>query len=212
MRAWNAVAVAVAITVMTSCEALDTLQFQAPSVISSDFASSIKSVQDRRHSGRLLRGDATTNADSDSEDNEQEATEERANTGFSAQMLTEMKAIRQRMDYEDLFTRGATNAQVRSFFKLPAKGEAATHQNWAAYLNYLKYVKEQEAYAAKMAQVAAIKLKLGTYKDWFFAKKSFAEIRSILGLPAKGDAVGHANWEIYQNYLKFYKEFSRQFR
>lgn len=42
---------------------------------------------------------------------------------------------------------------------------------------------EQEAFTMRLA-----------YKYWFDGGKTVADVRLIMGLPAKGDDIGHANW------------------
>ncbi|KAG6617215.1 putative PexRD1 secreted RxLR effector peptide [Phytophthora cinnamomi] len=127
-----------------------------------------------------------------------------------AKMRAEMEAIDMKFNFRDWFQSGKTLEQVRSILGLPATGEAASHINWAAFQNYLKYVQEMEVKAANAARVAEIKQKL-TFKGWYLDGKSFAQVRAILELPAKGSAVGHPNWETFQAYLKFFKEYSQQF-
>ncbi|GMF50823.1 unnamed protein product [Phytophthora fragariaefolia] len=127
-----------------------------------------------------------------------------------AKMRAEMEAINLRLNYRDWFQGGKTLEQVRAILRLPAKGDAVGHVNWVAFQNYLKYVQEMEVKAANAAKVAQIKQKL-TFKGWFLEGKSFTQVRAILGLPAKGEAVGHPNWQTFLAYLEFVKAYSKQF-
>ncbi|GMF21059.1 unnamed protein product [Phytophthora lilii] len=138
-------------------------------------------------------------------------TQERAiDSAMVAQIRAKMEAINMQLNYRDWFWGGKTLEEVRALLHLPATGEAVGHVNWTAYLNYLKYIKEREVEAANAAMVEAIKWKL-TYKGWFLDGKSFKQVRAILGIAEKGDDVDNVNWEIFQNYLKFVKEYAKQF-
>ncbi|KAE8893884.1 hypothetical protein PF002_g10706 [Phytophthora fragariae] len=62
------------------------------------------------------------------------------------------------------------------------------------------------ATVAKMrAELEAIDTKLN-FRDWFRGGATIEQVRSFLGLPAKGEAVGHANWAQFQSYLKYVHE------
>nr|QMU24832.1 PaRXLR8 [Phytophthora agathidicida] len=160
-----------------------------------------------KHDKRLLRGYIF----GDTKEIEEVTAEERAlDAATLDKMKAETEAIIMRMAYKHWFDGGKTSADVRLIMGLPAKGDAAGHANWTAYLNYLKFVKEKEVDAVNAAKVEAIKLRL-IYKGWFLERKTFKQVRAILGLPPKGDAVDHVNWGIFQNYLKFYKEYAQQF-
>ncbi|KAH7485148.1 RxLR effector protein PexRD1 [Phytophthora ramorum] len=44
------------------------------------------------------------------------------------------------------------------------------------------------------------------FRHWFQGGKTLADVRTLLSLPAKGDAVTYAHWSMYLKYLDFYKE------
>eukprot|EP00644_Phytophthora_capsici_P001139 jgi/Phyca11/129643/e_gw1.86.164.1 len=156
------------------------------------------------HDERLLRTSTSTKT-STSE------TEERAiDAAMIARLNDEWQAAVMRAAYAHWFEGGKTKADVRLIMSLPPTGEAVGYANWPKYLKYLEFLKEKEVEAANIAAVTAYKWRR-VYKDWFFGQKTFAEVREILKLPLKGEHVDHVNWEIFQNYLTFYKEFSKLF-
>lgn len=61
------------------------------------------------------------------------------------------------------------------------------------------------ATAKLKAELEAINMK-HNFRDWFQVKKTLEQVRSFLGLPATGEAVSHANWAAFQNYLKYVQE------
>ncbi|KAG6958259.1 hypothetical protein JG687_00009495 [Phytophthora cactorum] len=44
------------------------------------------------------------------------------------------------------------------------------------------------------------------YSHWFEGGKTIDDVRLIMSLPAKGEAVGHENWGKYLKYVEFVKE------
>ncbi|KAK1942794.1 hypothetical protein P3T76_005431 [Phytophthora citrophthora] len=156
------------------------------------------------HDQRLLRTSTSTKTSTND-------TEERAiDAAIIARLNDEWQAAVMRAAYAHWFEGGKTKADVRLIMGLPATGEAVGYANWTKYLKYLEFLKEKEVEAANIAAVTAYKWRR-VYKDWFFGQKTFEDVRVILKIPLKGDHADHVNWEVFQNYLKFYKEFSQLF-
>ncbi|ETP53646.1 hypothetical protein F442_01463 [Phytophthora nicotianae P10297] len=175
-----------------------------------DLVSPVEAKIQHNYDKRWLRGYATENTGADN--NSAEATtEERANAVTTlGKGNPEWEAAVMRLAYQHWFDGGKTLDDVRLIMSLPAKGEAVGHTNWGKYLKYVEYVKEKEREAANAAIVAAIKQRL-IYKGWYLEGKTFKQVREILELPATGPATNHPNWEKFEGYLAFFKEYSQQF-